>query len=385
MATSTGEVEKINVRSPYYLTVDSQGSPSSGEPTPPEYDPPATITQPLGCGEQINIGEDVGIRVYEVDVTNRSGSFTVNFTINIPVKITHQLTEDSSPTVVGYKGNNQYEQQLLDMGIPASELTGLSSGTAQGGIPITRSTDSASTLTITVEAPLATDDYQLIMSCPDETAAPVSTFSLPSSIPTNTNLLDGSQTLGIVFRGNYTHSFLSSVSLKVYISGSLVETISPASLDMGGGDNPTIIFSNISGLDWATGSFPDNPNFQTPLIIDNSSFISGDNKIELEFNWDTSLWNSNFLLDLTSFYRTGIFRNTTANAYQFAYPYYQNQFSFYGATDRFTTEVRQKAIDRFFYYSSGVRYSFIYNTTTGRVSNSTDTNRLDIFEQDNAF
>ena len=224
MATSTGEVEKINVRSPFYLTIDS-------EDAPPAYTPPATLTQPLGCGGQINIGEDVGTRIYEVDVTNRSGSFTINFTINIPIKITYQLTEDSSPTVVGYKGNNEYEQELIDMGISSSELTGLSSGTAQGGIPVTRSTDSASTLTITIEAPMATDDYQLIMGCPDQTAAPETSFSLPSTPPTNTDLLTGSETLGIDFNISYTHSFLSSVSLKVYIGGSLVETISPASLD----------------------------------------------------------------------------------------------------------------------------------------------------------
>ena len=360
-----GEVEKINVRSPYYLTVDSQGSPSSGEPTPPEYDPPSTLTQSLGCGEQINIGEDVGIRVYEVDVTNRSGSFTVNFTINIPVKITHQLTEDSSPTVVGYKGNNQYEQELLDMGISASELTGLSSGTAQGGIPITRSTDSASTLTITIEAPLTTDDYQLIMSCPDETAAPVSTFSLPATPPTNTDLLDGSQTLALAFLNQISGTLPVSPIMNVYINDSLVQTLSPASFGYEDKSQvPTIIFSSVSGLSWASGV---NPFNKTPVIVDNSSFVSGNNRIGISFEFNTDDWGS-WLQPKIDIMRTGIFRNTTANEYQFAYFQYQGTFSFYGATDRFDTEVNGIGQD-LVPFESGKKFVFNYNTTTRTVSN----------------
>ena len=202
MATSTGEVEKINVRSPFYLTIDS-------EDAPPAYTPPATLTQPLGCGGQINIGEDVGTRIYEVDVTNRSGTFRINYTIYSPIKITYQLTEDSSPTVVGYLGGDTHEQELIDMGVPPSELTNLVSGDFDNSyIQITRTSDAASTLKITVEAPLPTDEYRLLMQCPDETAAPESTFSLPTTPPTNTDLLDGSQTLSVEFlSGNYVSCF----------------------------------------------------------------------------------------------------------------------------------------------------------------------------------
>ena len=121
MATSTGEVEKINVRSPFYLTVDSEDAPDA-------YTPPATLTQPLRCGEQINVGEDVGTRIYEVDVTNRSGAFRINYTIYRPIKITYQLTEDASPTVVGYRGGDTHKQELIDLGISESELTNLVSG-----------------------------------------------------------------------------------------------------------------------------------------------------------------------------------------------------------------------------------------------------------------
>lgn len=368
MATSTGEVEKINVRSPYYLTVDSAT-------TPPEYNPPATITQPLECEQPINVGEDVGTRIYEVDVTNRSGGFTLNFTINIPIKITYQLTEDASPTVVGYKGNNEYEQELIDNGIPASELTGLSTGEAQGGIGITRSTDSASTLTITVEAPLATDDYQLELNCPDETAAPSSTFSLPATPPTNTDLLEDSQTLAVVFNNTYPASPPVSPTMKVYINGSLVRTLSSSEFAFEDKSETTsIVFSSVSALAWASNVQPYN---KSPYVISDSTFISGDNTIGINLEWNLTDWNTYLYVGLVEFIRTGIFRNTTLNEYQFAYPYYQATYGYYGRTSRFDTDVLGIGTDNHG-FTSGVTYTFNYNTDTKLVSNTLDENRFSV-------
>lgn len=368
MATSTGEVEKINVRSPFYLTIDS-------EDAPPAYTPPATLTQPLGCGGQINIGEDVGTRIYEVDVTNRSGSFTINFTINIPIKITYQLTEDSSPTVVGYKGNNEYEQELIDMGISSSELTGLSSGTAQGGIPVTRSTDSASTLTITIEAPMATDDYQLIMGCPDQTAAPEASFSLPSTPPTNTDLLSGSATLAMAFHNRLSGTLPVSPSMKIYVNDSLITTLSPAAFGFDDNTNtPTIIFSSVSGLNWASAVQSYN---KSPVIVSDSAFISGDNKIGISLEWTVTSWNTQIDVGLIEFIRTGVFRNTTANEYQFAYYEYQGTFGYYGGTNIYDTEVKMIGGCRNL-FTSGVTYTFNYNTTTKTVSRRTDNNILTV-------
>lgn len=366
-----GEVEKINVRSPYYLTVDSQGSPSSGEPAPPEYDPPSTFTQPLECGKEVNVGEDVGTRIYEVDATNRSGTFTLNYTIYTPIKITYQFTEDASPTVVGYKGGDVHKQELIDMGIPASELTGLVSGEFDNaGIPIVRSTDTESTLTITVEAPLETDRYRLTMSCPDETAAPVSTFSLPATPPTNTYLLDGSQTLALTFLNETSGTLPVSPSMKVYINDSLVQTLSPASFGYEDKSQiPTIIFSSVSGLNWASAV----QSFNKPaVIVDNSSFVSGDNRIGISLEWNTDNWGS-WIQPKIEIMRTGIFRNTTANEYQFAYYQYQGTFSFYGATDRYDTEVRAIGQD-LVPFESGKKFVFNYNTTTRTVSNITLSN-----------
>ena len=310
MATSTGEVEKINVRSPYYLTVDSAT-------TPPEYNPPATITQPLECGGQINIGEDVGTRIYEVDVTNRSGTFTINYTINIPIKITHQLTEDSSPTVVGYKGNNEYEGELLKAGVPASELTGLSTGEAQGGIAITRSTDSASTLTITVEAPLATDDYQLLMSCPDETQVETPSVGTPA----NNTLDTGTYTLLMRLPFTYIDTVSSSFTMEIYINGELIETLPQAVLNVSAGTTKLIVFSTQTGYNYAGGG--------SVITVSNEELLADQyNSIGIKFI--TGGTNDQVTLNKIGYEITGLFQNPNSGQLEWANPRAYSDYNFYG-------------------------------------------------------
>ncbi|QDP56631.1 MAG: hypothetical protein Unbinned5089contig1000_17 [Prokaryotic dsDNA virus sp.] len=310
MATSTGEVEKINVRSPYYLTVDSAT-------TPPEYNPPATITQPLGCGEQINIGEDVGTRIYEVDVTNRSGTFTINYTINIPIKITHQLTEDSSPTVVGYKGNNEYEGELLKAGVPASELTGLSTGEAQGGIAITRSTDTASTLTITVEAPLATDDYQLIMSCPDETQVETPSVGTPA----NNTLDTGTYTLLMRLPFSYIDTVSSSFTMEIYINGELIETLPQAVLNVSASTTKLIVFSTQTGYNYTGGG--------SVITVSNEELLADQyNSIGIKFI--TGGTNDQVTLNKIGYEITGLFQNPNSGQLEWADPRAYSDYNFYG-------------------------------------------------------
>ena len=100
-------------------------------------------------------------------MTNRSGTFTINYTIYKPVKITTQVTGDAAVDR-GYLGGDDHAQELIDIGISSSELTGLTSGAfAQGGIAINRSTDTAATLTITVGSTISNRPISIIneLSC----------------------------------------------------------------------------------------------------------------------------------------------------------------------------------------------------------------------------
>lgn len=260
-----GEVEKINVRSPYYLTVDSSDAP-------PDYTPPATLTQTLECGGEVNIGEDVGIRIYEIDMADRSGIFTINYTINIPVKITTQVTGESAVNR-GYIGGDANKQELLNIGIPDSDLTGLTSGNfAQGGIAISKSTDAQATLTITVDAPLKTDSYKLSIACPAKTVVTQPTVPSVPSVATN-DIVAGTEALYIRFNGTQgnkgTRSSDGNEQMDVFINGAKTDTLSVSELKWSSStDDVYVIFSEQTGYKWGGTSI-------IPATTSDASIIEG--------------------------------------------------------------------------------------------------------------
>ncbi len=302
-----GEVEKINVRSPYYLTVDSSDVPTETE----------AITESLGCGQQINVGEDVGTRIYEVDVTNRSGAFRINYTIYRPIKITYQLTEDASPTVVGYRGGDDYEGDLLALGVDSSELTNLASGEFDNSyIEITRTSDEASTLTITVEAPLESDDYTLLMQCPDETTIETPEVGTPSDYELDAN----TYTMLMNFTLGYSDS-PSTTSMNIYINGVLIDTLSPAVLNWTVGQRRRIVFSIEDGYNYAGGG--------SVITVPNSEFIN--NKYnDVHFSFSTGTTNNSVNTGQINVELTGLFQNPSSGNLEWADPTKYITYNYYG-------------------------------------------------------
>lgn len=182
--------EKINIRSPFFITADSEGSPDLStdcpvdisqtpvdipSPTDPvgipeEHQQPPAITETVECGTTVNIGTDVGTRRYNIEVGSVTGNVTVDYTVNTPISITgfwSTTIPDFSST--GYVGNDDFEQDLLDAGISAGSMN-LTSGVATGSVTVNKTAASPSTVTILVSAPLPTDDYSLTFNCPSAPA-----------------------------------------------------------------------------------------------------------------------------------------------------------------------------------------------------------------------
>jgi hypothetical protein len=288
MATSEGTVEKINVRSPFYLDVDSENAPA-------DYTPPATITQTIECGSEINISEDAGTRIFRIDTTGRTGGFALNFTVNVPIKITTQFSEAGSATVHGFKGDSKYKEQLEELGIASSDLTGLSSGEQQFGFTVTTSkaADDTGHLDVTIDAPYTTDDYKISFSCP---AKPVFTQPTPTpssgiaAIASNT-VLSGTQSLYIRFIGvnntsskfprNGLRSQDGNESMSIFINGSQVKGITSSELNWSANKDVWIIFSNEDSA--GDGSLSGTPyNYRNadnttsvPIMVSSTSMNSG--------------------------------------------------------------------------------------------------------------
>ena len=192
-------VEKINVRSPFFVTADAEGAPNlpatESDPiddpsVPAIYVPPAQSTQNVQCGEEVNIGEDVGVKTYKLNVGKATGNVTVNYTVNVPVSIVG-LWNASVPgfQATGYVGNNTFEQDLLNAGITGGNMS-LGSGVQTGTVTINKTAETPEDVNFVVSAPLRTDDYKLIFNCPAAPSISAPAGNLPSSIPSHTGFVE---------------------------------------------------------------------------------------------------------------------------------------------------------------------------------------------------
>lgn len=231
--------QKINVRSPFYITVTDEGAPDlsvdcpvdisatpidittpTNNPTPqPEYVQPAQLTEQVYCGETINIGEDVGVKTYVLNVGKVTGNVTIDYRVNIPITII-ALWNAPLPglQMTGYVGNSDFEQDLIDAGI--SDTSGLASGEQTGTITINKTAETPETVEFVVGAPIPTDDYSLTFNCPAAPAIvadPVPPVSQVLSDPSHERLIENIPAFGIGTK-------LQGTTVKLEVNGTLVSS-----------------------------------------------------------------------------------------------------------------------------------------------------------------
>ena len=123
------------------------------------------MTERVYCGETVNIGEDVGVKTYVLEVGKVTGNVTIDYRVNIPVSIV--AVWNSSITgmqTTGYVGNSDFEQDLINAGI--GNTSNLASGEQTGTITVNKTAETPETVEVVVGAPIPTDDYSLTFNCP---------------------------------------------------------------------------------------------------------------------------------------------------------------------------------------------------------------------------
>lgn len=165
MATKS-EATKMNVRSPFYVIADGEGKPESigsdfnqavDTPTdqpdvygnytnsnlpdqpaayvlsspdgntgatsgPSPYVQPETFQETVFSGDVVNIGEDVGIRVFEFDTDDLVGDITIDFEVTTPVKIRAFWNGGAIDYGNGgYIGDSSYDAALTEAGVAAGD------------------------------------------------------------------------------------------------------------------------------------------------------------------------------------------------------------------------------------------------------------------------
>lgn len=170
------DIRKINVRSPYYITVEDEFEPDV--PIPPDPEPPTepvVSTTDLACGNSINYAAAVGVKKIRISTANRQyGDYTVTFSnITIPIKyrIYNEGTATGSYTT---KGLSQYADEWLEN---TGEVLSGTAGTTPISASLTHTTNSGNNngenLILEILAPMPISGTVVeITSCASEVVAP---------------------------------------------------------------------------------------------------------------------------------------------------------------------------------------------------------------------
>lgn len=185
---------KINTRSPFYLTANSESAPVVVPPTAP------VQTIPVACGDTYNTGTDVGENIFEFD-TSEVGDVFITITGNqVPIRFVADW--DSNEVDTGYIGSSDYNQLLLDANVDVADINTASPSNKDTIITINKTTATPTLVTVRAYAPLVNDDYELTFTCPvavtpDVPCGAGSTYSGQEVFP-QTDIVDLGTATGIV-------------------------------------------------------------------------------------------------------------------------------------------------------------------------------------------
>ena len=185
---------KINTRSPFYITGNSEAPPVVVPPTAP------LQTISVNCGETYNTGTDVGENLFEFN-TSEVGTVTLSITGNqVPIRFVADWNGSEADT--GYIGSSDYDAELISKNIDPDEIKTDNPSNKNTIITIDKTTATPTLVTLRAYAPLVNDDYEVTFSCPPPVVADIpcgagSEYSGGEAFP-QTDVVDLGAATGIV-------------------------------------------------------------------------------------------------------------------------------------------------------------------------------------------
>lgn len=183
------DIKKINVRSPYYITVGKSAAEITDEEPDDviigdDPDTDATETQvteeDLQCGGSKSVGKFVGIKKYNISALGRvNGDYTVSFSnIKTPIFYRIGLKSTLSSQLLVLAGLDTYETELtsaVSYVVPGS-LSSAASNPDGVSATATYTSTSDDDIMLEIQHPLITDStYGFSLSCPAIATAPALT------------------------------------------------------------------------------------------------------------------------------------------------------------------------------------------------------------------
>jgi hypothetical protein len=180
------DIKKINVRSPYYITVGKSAAEIVDEEPDDviigdDADTDATETQVTEeeflCCANKSVGQFVGIKKYNISALGRSnGDYTVSFSsIKTPIFYRIGLKSTLSSQSLTLAGLDTYETQLISAVSSVSPGSLSSAASNPNGVSVTATYTSTSDddIMLEIQHPIITDStYGFSLSCPAIATAP---------------------------------------------------------------------------------------------------------------------------------------------------------------------------------------------------------------------
>lgn len=308
-----------------------------------------TIEQDLQCGEIFKIGEDIGNRKFIVDGTNKLGNFRFSISARVPVQVL--TTVNGIQTDQKYVGGDNYEQIMLNAGVPSSELVNLESGDYGIGIfTLNKTSNEHNQVIFEVRAPVKTSTVTIDLSlCPNDD----SRFAPPSITDTSGNLILGTEAMIFEFEGNSLASTSvatgvanADVGLQISVNGSVVKTLTAAELQWHpqsviSNNIRSFVLTNITSSEYemaagGNGYIKD----KTPTLVNCSTMTKADNRIE--FKWTSSYTNNSIFVQSAKFkvMRTAIFYDSSSSSYRWADSQLHSLYNNYGQSSLTISYIR---------------------------------------------
>lgn len=171
---AVNKLKKINVRSPYYISVAkpvSEGGIGEEEVTAPTE--PVNREQTIVCGDTVQVGVDVGTRVYKMSIAGRVyGDYTIALA-NVTVPIKYRIGHADNMPAFSVAGTNNYVDEYTAATGDNPSLSSIT--TYPNGVSVNATytstladvTSYGEEIQLEIQQPLITDGYSFSLTCPD--------------------------------------------------------------------------------------------------------------------------------------------------------------------------------------------------------------------------
>lgn len=141
-----------------------------------------SLTEIVGCDQSFAYSGNAGTFEFQIDFGSEIGQAGINYdAFGIPDKF--EIEWNGQKYSSGYVGLNSYDQKLINLGIPQSEIKTTAENSGQGSLMFNKTAATPASAIVRVYAPLGSTSWNIAGICPNGTIQNAPTVELTSNKP----------------------------------------------------------------------------------------------------------------------------------------------------------------------------------------------------------